>query len=342
MKENKKIYLEIIRIFAIFMIIFNHIDGFIYFTVTENILTWLFSIFLASICKMGVPLFFMISGALLLPKEETYSELFRKRISRIIVVLLTVSFFYYIFDCWRYGIEEAGIVDFINKLCTNGIRESLWFLYTYLSMLLLLPFFRKMIILFDRKMLIYLLGLKVLYSTIIPFVSFFTKISIYHKPGFVDECFFYLILGYCMEEYKGVFEKNKKIWKEISKILVITSIDVAIMQIYYLRIGNYAFELLELFLCFSVIPTWRIGIMLADKCQGKDVAMKIISTIGGCVFGIYLLDNFVRWLLLPVYLWLTEKTVGVIACSVYMVLTFALGLLFTFVLKRIPILRKFL
>lgn len=79
-----------------------------------------------------------------------------------------------------------------------------------------------------------------------------------------------------------------------------------------------------------------------DKVTDKSPGGKIIVAIGSCVFGIYLFDNFVRWQLLPVYLFLSEKTVGVIANSVYVALAFAGGFIYTWILRKIPVIRKYL
>ena len=39
--QNKKLYLEVIRILAVLLVIFNHTDGFVYYTVPGNIITHL-------------------------------------------------------------------------------------------------------------------------------------------------------------------------------------------------------------------------------------------------------------------------------------------------------------
>ena len=77
MEKQRKLHLEMIRIIAVFLVIFNHTDGFIYYIETTNRLTWLFSLGMAGICRIAVPLFFMVSGALLLDREESVKDLFQ-------------------------------------------------------------------------------------------------------------------------------------------------------------------------------------------------------------------------------------------------------------------------
>ena len=73
MKKKKLLYIEFLRAAAIFFVIFNHTatEGFLLFTKypTDNIQYWLY-LAISIFCKFAVPVYFMISGALLLGKDE--------------------------------------------------------------------------------------------------------------------------------------------------------------------------------------------------------------------------------------------------------------------------------
>ena len=97
--QNRKMHMDILRVIAIFMIMFNHTGqvGFSLYTVyTEGILYWIY-LFVAIFIKAGVPIFLMISGALLLPKEESLLELFKKRILKILFALMLGSFVHWLY-----------------------------------------------------------------------------------------------------------------------------------------------------------------------------------------------------------------------------------------------------
>lgn len=72
MEVKRRYYIDILRILACFMVVLNHFDpGFYAFHNKQQgtVSYWLllaFSVF----CKFAVPLFFMISGALLLKKTN--------------------------------------------------------------------------------------------------------------------------------------------------------------------------------------------------------------------------------------------------------------------------------
>lgn len=97
----------------------------------------------------------------------------------------------------------------------------------------------------------------------------------------------------------------------------------------------------------SVYACFNNGNLFCVKwlCYRYDVSKnlkKLICEAGGCVFGIYLTEQLARIQLLPLYLFLSEKTFGVLACTCYVVCSFALARLYTELLKRVPLLRSVL
>lgn len=343
MSQSKKIYLEAIRIVAIFLVIFNHTDGFIYYTITDNWLTWLYSIGLAVICRAGVPLFFMISGALLLEKEEPIKTLFYKRVLRIITVLIVVSALYYLFDIVRNRISEGSVADFLTRLLSmyNGVRESFWFLYAYLFFLVSLPFLRKLAPQMNKTLIIYLISLKGISDLVIPFLNNMHEIVVPFDIKIVSDYIYYGLLGYYLTHMGAATgcKIKKRVLCAYLGILVILSI--CIVQFLYLRTDNYLTNLDMLrFLLTPVL--WLLIRKISELLPENGRINNLIILTGSCVFGIYLLDNFVRWQFLPIYLYLSEHTVGVLANSVYVVLVFVTGGVYTWLLKKIPLLNKFL
>ena len=339
MSQKKKIYLEVIRIIAVLLVIFNHTDGFVYYTVPGNIVTHLYSLILAILCRMAVPLFFMVSGALLLGKEESLSELFRKRITRMLIVLAVISVFYYLFDVVMGRLASPGVGDFISRLLTNGIRDSFWFLYAYIGVLLLLPFFRKVAPFCKGKLVLYLIGLRVLTDLVVPLLGLSMGIAVSFEFGFVGDYYYYMLLGYYLDR-----EENERL--STGKLTLVLVLSVALSGIFvycikgiggtYQEIALDSLVFLMTPVTFSIIKRWMGGMTKSGQEE------KWIATFGSCVFGIYLFDNFLRWQLLPVYLFLSEKTVGIFANSVYVLLTFLGGFIYTWILKKVPVLRRYI
>lgn len=68
----------------------------------------------------------------------------------------------------------------------------------------------------------------------------------------------------------------------------------------------------------------------------------MIFEAGSCVFGIYLLEQLARIQMLPLYVYLSEYTVGVLACVCYVIAAFLLSWFYTELLKRIPGMKRLL
>lgn len=69
---KRLLHLDLLRLMAILFVIFNHTSDRGYFLFADSVGSWLYFPYMASsvLCKVAVPIFFMISGALLLPKEN--------------------------------------------------------------------------------------------------------------------------------------------------------------------------------------------------------------------------------------------------------------------------------
>ena len=98
--------------------------------------------FLRSIICPGVHLFILLSGALLLGKEEPIWVFYRKRLRRIMIPFLIWSLVVYILIGLTTEGFPWGIGDFFRKLATNGIHGTYWFIYMILGLYLITPLLR--------------------------------------------------------------------------------------------------------------------------------------------------------------------------------------------------------
>lgn len=343
-QKGKELYIEVLRIAAILLVIFNHTDGyFLYYSNTENPLTWWFSFVGSALCRVNVPLFIMITGALLLEKEESVRTLYKKRVLRIGIVLAVFSFFYYTLNVFRNAQNEFSFIDFLKGLLSGSIQESFWYLYLYLGLLLLLPLLRRMARGCRDGELRYLLILQIVLGTGAGGFSFLTETGINNNLYLLNIYIFYLLAGYYLGRRVDM-ERVPKRWVIIVFVANVLCLfgTYLIVRLDYIRNGIYSQDMLNLF-----TPVLTMGIFFCVKwlCYRYDVSKnlkKLICEAGGCVFGIYLLEQLARIQLLPLYLFLSEKTFGVLACTCYVVCSFALAWLYTELLKRVPLLRSVL
>lgn len=90
--SERNISFDLIRILAIFLVMYNHRETYIFYHHVPHMgLRYILSMCGAAFCKCGPPLFFMVSGALILHKKESFRRIFRHRILRILIVMVILS-----------------------------------------------------------------------------------------------------------------------------------------------------------------------------------------------------------------------------------------------------------
>ena len=169
--------------------------------------------FVSILCKIAVPIFFMITGALLLKKEEPLRMLFVKHVLIFSLILQVVSLIYYIVLCdgWSVG-------DFIRRVYSRNITTGLWYLYSYLGILLILPFLRKLVMVLGEQDYIYLFAGRIILVGLFPIVAFLIEMGHlalnrdFSAVIFTADNLFYVLLGYYCEHLINTDSLTKKDW----------------------------------------------------------------------------------------------------------------------------------
>ena len=360
MKEKRLDY-ELMRIAAIFLVVFNHTDirGFFLYQVPGgSAVNRMLSLLLATICKIAVPMFFMISGGLLLNRNESISQLFRKRILRMGLVLALFSGILYIFWIHWGFVPHPGAKDFIHRILTEGISIPYWYLYTYLGVLFLFPLLRPMAQNLSDQGYLWLFCVHFgFFGVIVPLSSilrleplnqyFITGLTMgagaQKTPFMAGQAVYYLLMGYY---FAHRFPWNQITGKKLLWMGILAAASVCIMA----RLswwaftrrgetsGTYMGALMELvvFFVYALIhqlAAWR-------PITGKMA--KLIRELGSCVFGAYLLEGIFRRELDGIYLFLEPKIHVLPACLCWAAAVVLCGMSVTWVLKRIPGIRKLL
>lgn len=233
-KENrmKKLYLDLLRVIAIFFVVFNHTwtRGWFLFALKQESAWYVVYLFWSIACKIAVPIFWMISGALLLDKNESFKELFEKRILRFLVVLVVCSLLQYLYGL-NFEIQLFSLSDFLVGLYSSQYATAYWYLYAYLGYLFILPLLRKLVIGMNKNDFIYLIILRLAIKAVIPIIQFILwngeiNINYNFSAGLmVEDVIFYPILGYCLERFlpNQAVKANKIICLNVLGLLAIAA-----------------------------------------------------------------------------------------------------------------------
>lgn len=347
--KDKRIDYEILRLLAIVGVVFNHTQsrGFeLYMVENCSTVNYVGSLLLGILCKMAVPLFFLVSGGLLLHRQEPVTTVLKKRVLRILIVLVLFSGLLYL--CWiRWGtVEDPGVGDFFRRLWANGISIPYWYLYTYLGLMLLLPFLRPMVQGMGSMAFLYLIGLHILFYGVLSTLGLVCRLGPVNPDlwvPMVEPDLFYFIMGYYLA-HRFPWELVKKRQLVLAGVLGIAAVAgmLVLADLDFGRNGMVTMNFLESLLIF---PIFFVYALVHQICAWHPVPLragKIIAALGSCVFGAYLLEGILRHELGFVYELLEPKLHVLPACMIWVLAVVLAGLAITWVLKKVPGLKKLL
>ena len=160
---------------------------------------------------------------------------------------------------------------------------------------------------------------------------------------FLTQNTFYALIGYFAEHIADIKKYGKRVIAQIGLLNVIGFTVTALMTYHLLLSGEKDTAQLEWFFnCFVCIPA--ISLFILTKHIGDRIkyprTQKIISKLGGAVFGVYLIEKFTRALTAAVYQF-TLPVLGSFAASLIWCFTaLCISLLIVLLLKHMPFLKK--
>lgn len=152
--DSHKSWADILRVFCIFGVIVIHACGSTIYSYGKiSSIDWLEGNLLDSFVRCSVPLFVMLSGALIIRlKVSSVHEVF-KRILKVLIPLMIWDFFFLL-----YVSHFSGSPLKLQSIFINPPMYHLWFVYMIIGLYLILPLFQMLFLsLIHRKeMQIYL------------------------------------------------------------------------------------------------------------------------------------------------------------------------------------------
>lgn len=350
-------YMDALRIFACLAVIFNHTNerGFMRLSTDDlGSISFFIDVVMSTACKVGVPLFFMMSGALLIKKEEPLKKTLM-RIPRILFDLVLFTFLYYIVDAWLLGQEFSVSSTLTIMLASN--YWHLWYLYAYIVLVISLPVLRKMVKGLDESTSKYLIVLAFFFMGIFPILSKISPSGIndnLNLAWLTENVFIYPILGYILENVipEDFFDKAKiiKLW-----VLNIACFIVSALCEYFFLLekvgkedttnGYFDERFLINFCIVNAITLYVTARFIFKNIKMNDLIKNLLQEVGKDTFGIYLLHIWFLWKIPFLFaIWTKIEHTGAIGYHfgilLSCILTFVCAGVVTSVLRRIPVVKK--
>lgn len=132
-------FLDAIRVVACFLVILLHTSAIHFYDISEY---WNIFLVYDSISRMCVPLFFMLSGFLLMDSDiSSLVKFYYKRYVRIFIPFGAVCVMYFFTDIYK----DFNLGEYIYYILNYYVDYHLWYVYVLTGIYLVLPFFIKII-----------------------------------------------------------------------------------------------------------------------------------------------------------------------------------------------------
>ena len=341
----RKHWIDYLRVIAILAVIFIHSSTSFYSRFNQiGPPDWWLANLLNSASRFAVPLFVMISGALLLGRNETIGGFYRKRAIRLLPAIIVWNLFY---AGLNIGIDVYNGIDAKNLtwhlwelFAAGGAAVHLWYLSMFLCLMLFTPFLNMYIIgdepgSADLKIILVLM-----------FVLFFLNgiSNVAWEVWDVEIIWFkvfpwyiaYFIGGYYLDQYSDNIAVNSSFILLFIACLILSG---AFLNYYFLT----TYKIIEDNLIFIntgpvVFLITVLIFLLAKKNRSALHHNKYITKIAEASFGMYLVHPVFLHILqnkLPMY-----YSYGLIYLPLTIIITTIASLYSIIILRKLSLMRK--
>lgn len=341
-KPGRVAFLDLVRILACFLVIVNHTVPAV-FQGTGPSGLWGLGIYGLFLSKGAVPLFLMISGYTLLNRQDTYAATFR-RVLRIAVCLVVFSGVYYLNEYLCGRIHNFGPVYFLGRMFTRPVTNAFWYLYTYLGLLIMLPFLQKLCSVMkkqDYHVFFFWSGLFFGFWPIVTHYIPLLEYTDYFELPLFGSYLCLLFVGSYVRDY-APREKAKLLpWAGAYGLLCLLCAGLTWAE--YLRSGGSDYLFYDDCTRLPLLAGSGLLFYGFSGCRIPAWAQGRISSLARLTFGIFLVSDLLIEKLWFLYTDLVERGLWELpACLMLQVSVFAAGAAIAWFLKKIPLLGKWI
>ncbi|HJA93745.1 MAG TPA: acyltransferase family protein [Candidatus Eisenbergiella merdipullorum] len=354
MVQKRIEYLDVVKVIAIFLVVFCH-----FVLLAQTIPANLFM----SACWSGVPLFFLVNGALLFTRPLSLKKHIRKTLT-IYLVLVIWRLIYLLSIGAINHVPSAGFgkSQILVYLFAFGSLEGigtghLWFIEALLAVYLLFPLFRVCFDLpYGRKLILFfaiygllmtngMTGAQMLLDGLtaagwIGNVSL-SSLDVLNPFGIYANMLGFFLLGAWLHT-GPVIGKSIPAQRLTGVLLAAVGLP-GIWAVKWYMSGTPAWDGILLAEGYRHLPVILLAVGIFLICRDLTIKNKVLSTavraVASRTLGIYYLHWILGWLLVP-YMALLLPRFSVAANTVKTIALILPALLVTFLLEKIPLVRK--
>ena len=336
---ERKLYLDLLRVIAIAAVVMIHVSA-DYVIYPGNTMDFTIGNIFDSISRLGVPLFLMVSGALILDENREFNC--KKKILTLLLPWGTWSFLYALvykvaLPIWRdepLSLLEA-VADFVKG------HFHLWYMWAIIGLYLITPILRKFVKKENTHIVVYFMALSLLFQFTKPLIAL-----LFEEIGFIshmESTHAYIFenlnldfLGGLTTYYlAGWLLANVKLKKSTITILYVVGAFSLICTIMITQMLPHQYALTYsysgLFVFFYSVAVF---LLVKEMCFDRESSHGAVIGLSNLSFGVYLIHMFV---LISVSCVLPRHA-GYI--PVIFLLTVVISTVISYVISKIPLLKK--
>lgn len=292
-KKAHFLWIDVLRTLAIFAVLVQHaatyyLEG----QYTTGMVSGIYV--LSSLTKFHVPVFVMITGALLLGKTISIKDAWLKYIKRIAIAFAAWSLLYTVYNT-VLRIGNTGIVDLVKIAVldfVSGGTGRMWYLVMLAGLYMMTPIFSKFFRESTDKEQEYVLFILLLVVSVLPTLTMIPVLNTAFgldvarlSMSFPGIYVFYFLAG-------GYFAASDRKWLSKRKawtILCLSVIALVVFSVCKQQISD-----------LIILPVVTLAVSVFSLVKNINIgerAARVIKSTGECTFGIYLVHTLFQYVM---------------------------------------------
>ena len=349
-KKERIFYFDQIRALAIVLVVLIHICNAFMEAHKAGTVGWMIPSFTKGLCVMAVPLFLMISGALLLNRDYELKDFISRKFIRLIPPVIFWGIIFILLRTYAYtgSLDTTSLYNTLLWFLSDGY----WFSWMLISIYLFIPIINSFIKQYDLKGVEYFLVIWFIYLILYSFNIYpLWQLDLSYFAGYIG----FVILGYYINTKDFNLSPKTMFILGLLLYVVVTAINC------YLRtFGPDTGELVErrgilaaLQACGAFLSIKYFAVYSENNPKSissriysffKDTIIgKLIFYISICSYGIYLTHYYFLhvgcgWINKNIYALYSINPIK--AMPVILVVVVALSLILVLAVSKIPHMKK--
>ncbi|KFM99549.1 hypothetical protein D0U04_17725 [Bacillus clarus] len=339
---KRLVYMDWLRVLATIAVVTIHVAaGYVSVLDSNNLSRWMSGNLFESLSRASVPIFVMISGALLLKgtKDISILEFLQKRASKVIIPFVGWSTLFYLYGAY-IGYFPASLKQGIKYFLTDSIGGHLWFLYMIVGIYLITPLLKIFVKNAGKREVEYFLILWLYASVILKLIKYYYPINFNIELFYVTNYVGYFLLGYYLSNY----DITKK-WRNISYIGGFVGFIGTFFITYHYTVkadGQLDQFWYEYFAPGVLLMAIGLFVFFRYTFQNSERKLPFLlrginqASLGIYILHFFLLNNF----LYKVFPKVNAHVHAILAIPINVIIAIVLSMVITLVLQRIPVVKR--